>query len=360
MSKSGWFFSVLLHVGVVLAVVLGLPNLFESDALDEPIVVSLVAIADEAPAPAPDPAPEPEARAVPEPPPDEEPAPVPEPVAEPAPPEPEPVVEPAPPEPEPVVEPAPEPAPEPVAEPAPEPEPIPEPVVEPAPEPEPVPEPVAEPAPGPAPLPEPPPQMAALPPQPEPAPPVPEPAPAPAAEPEAPPAAPPLPPSARPAPPQPSFGTLLKDITADDAEASAAPPPDEDSSFEDFIEQIMTKAGEDEDAAPKQAALGDDLRLRQTLVGAIKPKVEENWSVPAGVPDADRMKVTLRIQLDRDGAVHSAKVVEDDRAADANFRIMAESARRAVLTASPFEELKPYGDDYEQWRDITMTFEPPV
>ena len=48
------------------------------------------------------------------------------------------------------------------------------------------------------------------------------------------------------------------------------------------------------------------------------------------------------------------------RAADANFRIMAESARRAVLTASPFEELKPYGDDYEQWRDITMTFEPPV
>ena len=340
MSKSGWFFSVLLHVGVVLAVVLGLPNLFESDALDEPIVVSLVAIADEAPAPAPDPAPEPEARAAPEPPPDEEPAPVPEPVAEPAPPEPEP-------------------APEPVAEPAPEPEPIPEPVVEPAPEPEPVPEPVAEPAPEPAPLPEPPPQMAALPPQPEPAPPVPEPAPAPAAEPEAPPAAPPLPPSARPAPPPPSFDTLLKDITEDDAEAPTALPPDEDSSFEDFIEQ-MTKAGEDEDAAPKQATLGSDPRLWRTLTGAIKQKVEANWSVPAGVRDADRMVVTLRIRLGKDGTVHSAEVVEDDSASGGSFRIMAESARRAELKASPFEVLTPHGDDYERWRDITMTFEPPV
>ena len=232
--------------------------------------------------------------------------------------------------------------------------------MEPAPEPEPVPEPVAEPAPEPAPLPEPPPQMAALPPQPEPAPPAPEPAPAPAAEPEAPPAAPPLPPSARPAPPPPSFDTLLKDIAEDDAEAPTAPLPNEDSSFDELLEQVAQSGEGEADAAPKQATLGDDLRLRQTLVGAIKPKVEANWSVPAGVPDADRMKVTLRIQLDRDGAVHSAKVVEDDRAADANFRIMAESARRAVLTASPFEELKPYGDDYEQWRDITMTFEPPV
>ena len=74
MSKGGWFFSVLLHVGVVLAVVLGLPSLFESDALDEPIVVSVVAIVDEAPPPEP----EPESRATPEPPPAEEPAPMPE------------------------------------------------------------------------------------------------------------------------------------------------------------------------------------------------------------------------------------------------------------------------------------------
>ena len=354
MSKGGWFFSVLLHVGVVLAVVLGLPSLFESGALDEPIVVSVVAIVDEASPPEL----EPESRATPEPPPAEEPAPMPEPIVEPAP-EPTPV-------PELVAEPVPEPAPmpEPVAEPAPEPEPAPESVAEPAPEPAPVATPEPAPAPEPAPLPEPPPQMAALPPEPEPLPPVPapapEPAPAPAAEPEAEPppvASPPLPPSAKPPAP---FDTLLKNIAEEDTEAPAAPPPDEDSSFEELLEQVALPGEGEADAAPKQATPGDDLRLRQTLVGAIKPKVEANWSVPAGVRDAARMKVTLRIQLDQDGAVRSAEVVEDDRTADTNFRIMAESARRAVLTASPFKELKPHGDDYEQWRDITMTFEPPV
>ena len=51
MSKRGWLFSAILHAGVVVAVVLGLPDMFESDALDpsdRPIVVSLVEIADEA------------------------------------------------------------------------------------------------------------------------------------------------------------------------------------------------------------------------------------------------------------------------------------------------------------------------
>ena len=60
MSKRGWLFSAILHAAVVVAVVLGLPDLFESDALDpseRPIVVSLVEIADEASAPPPEPEP---------------------------------------------------------------------------------------------------------------------------------------------------------------------------------------------------------------------------------------------------------------------------------------------------------------
>ena len=98
----------------------------------------------------------------------------------------------------------------------------------------------------------------------------------------------------------------------------------------------------------------------QTLAGAIRRKVEASWSVPAGVRDAGRMVVKLRIQLARDGTVRSAEIVDDGRAAGGSFRIMAESARRAVLKASPFEVLTPHGDDYEQWRDITMEFKPPV
>ena len=98
--------------------------------------------------------------------------------------------------------------------------------------------------------------------------------------------------------------------------------------------------------------------LRQTITDAIKRKVERNWSVPAGVLDADELVVTLRIQLAPDGSVRRVEIV--NAGSGANYRTMAESGRRAVLTASPFDALTRYVDKYEGWRDITMTFSPPV
>ena len=96
------------------------------------------------------------------------------------------------------------------------------------------------------------------------------------------------------------------------------------------------------------------------IAALIKSKVEKNWSVPAGIRDAGQQIVTIRIRLGRDGAVQSADILDDNYANDANFRTMAESARRAVLKASPFSALKRFSDDYDQWRDVTMIFRPPV
>ena len=320
MSKRGWLFSALLHVGVIIAVVLGLPEMFESDALDpseRPIVVSLVEIADEASAPAPTPEPEPE------------------PVVEP---EPEPIVEPVP-EPEP----APEPEPEPEVVAALDPEPVIEPEPEPEPEPPPPPEPVAEPEP-----------------EPEPAPKEPEaeakPDPPPAPEPEAPPPV----PLAKPPAKKPSFDKLLKDLAEEETpEPPQATPPEEDAEEESFEDLLASIAGAEEEP-PAEAASRVPLTgpLRQTITDAIKQKVERNWSVPAGVLDAGELVVTLRIQLAPDGSVRRVEIVDAD--SGANYRTMAESGRRAVLKASPFDTLTRYVDKYEGWRDITMTFSPPV
>ena len=320
MSKRGWLFSALLHVGVIIAVVLGLPEMFESDALDpseRPIVVSLVEIADEASAPAPTPEPEPE------------------PVVEP---EPEPIVEPVP-EPEP----APEPEPEPEVAAALDPEPVIEPEPEPEPEPPPPPEPVAEPEP-----------------EPEPAPKEPEaeakPDPPPAPEPEAPPPV----PLAKPPAKKPSFDKLLKDLAEEETpEPPQATPPEEDAEEESFEDLLASIAGAEEEP-PAEAASRVPLTgpLRQTITDAIKQKVERNWSVPAGVLDAGELVVTLRIQLAPDGSVRRVEIVDAD--SGANYRTMAESGRRAVLKASPFDTLTRYVDKYEGWRDITMTFSPPV
>ena len=332
MSKRGWFFSALLHAGVVVAVVLGLPDMFESDALapsDQPIVVSLVEVADEASAPAATPEPEPEPVAEPEP----------EPIAEP-----EPIVEPEP-------EPVPEPEPEVIAKP--EPEPIPEP--EPAPEPEVVaaldPEPVIEPEPEPEPEPPPPPEPVSEP-EPPPAPKEPEATPEPAPEPEAPPPV----PLAKPPPKKPSFDKLLKDLAEEETPEPPPPTPQEDDSFDDMLASI---AGTEEEP-PAEAATRVPLTgpLKQTITDVIKRKVERNWSVPAGVLDAGELVVTLRINLSPDGSVRRVEIV--DPGSGANYRTMAESGRRAVLKASPFDSLTRYVDKYEGWRDITMTFSPPV
>ena len=323
MSKRGWFFSAILHVGVIVAVVLGLPEMFESDALDpseRPIVVSLVEIADEASAPETMPEPEPE------------PAVEPEPIAEPVPePEPEVIATPEP-------EPAPEPEPEPEVVAALDPEPVIEPEPEPEPEPPPPPEPVAEPEP-----------------EPEPAPEAPEAKPEPPPEPE--PEAPPPVPLAKPPPKKPSFDKLLKDLAEEETpEPPQATPPEEEESFEDLLASI---AGAEEEP-PTEAATRVPLTgpLRQTITDAIKRKVERNWSVPAGVIDAGELVVTLRIKLAPDGSVRRVEIVDAD--SGANYRTMAESGRRAVLKASPFDALTRYVDRYEGWRDITMTFSPPV
>ncbi len=328
MSKRGWILSALLHAGVVLAAVLGLPQVFESDALDpsdQPIVVSIVEIADETSAPAAAPEPEPEPEPVPEPEPEVVEAPEPEPVVEPEPaPEPEPVPEPEPTvvaalNPEPVIEPEPEPEPlpepEPVAEPEPEPEPRPE-VPEARPEPPPAPEPVADEQPPPLPLAKPPP------------------------------------------PKRPSFDTLLKDLTEEEPAPPTTPAPEpkvaeeEEESFDDLLADL---AGASEPTRTRTPLTGP---LRQTITDAIRYEVEKNWNVPAGVLDAGELVVKLRIRLRSDGSVLSVTIV--DAEGGANYRTMAESGRRAVLKADPFGFLTRHVDNYEGWRDIVMTFRPPV
>jgi uncharacterized protein (UPF0147 family) len=112
------------------------------------------------------------------------------------------------------------------------------------------------------------------------------------------------------------------------------------------------------DAPPLSRML--EISAVNQIAALIKSKVEKNWSVPAGIRDAGQQIVTIRIRLGRDGAVQSADILDDNYANDANFRTMAESARRAVLKASPFSALKRFSDDYDQWRDVTMIFRPPV
>ncbi len=292
--------SILLHLVVITLVYVGVPHLFEAPPPQETVTTAtFVPIA--------------EARNLPDVMPAvEEPEPEPEPSEAPPPPQVEDVPPPPPPEPEPVPEPEiaePEPAPPPLPEPEPEPE-----VVEPEPEPEPEPAPVA---------------VAALPqeiqrPRDKPTP-----------------------------PPRLDFDAALQSLEEmEPAPRQPEPEPvaDAQPAAVDPIDQLLAEA---------DAPYRSDIPLSQTEIDAIRSQIQRNWSVPAGARDAHEMRVTLRLQLRRDGTVERVEVDESDRArmqTDPFYRTMAESAVRAVRKTGQIQYLSP--DKYERWRDIKLTFDP--
>ena len=302
--------SFLLHLCVAALVYFGLPSFFEPEFdMTQSIAVEIVTVAEisNPPPPAPAAKPEPVETADIPPPPD----PLPEP--DPVPPEPEALPEPAPPEPTPepaVVEAPPPPPPVPEAEPEPE-------IVEPLPEPEPE---VVE-APPPPSKPE---RLAAL-------------------DVDTPPA-----PPSKPEPPakKQQFDTLLKDLT-ESAPKPRAPEPE--------IAPAVPAP------TPSTVTSARDEPLSMTVSDSIRRQVEEKWNVPAGARDAGELDVEIYISLLPDGTVRKAEIVDRARMAQPGeeyYRSMAESALRAVLQASPLHDLPP--DRYEDWREITFRFRPPV
>jgi len=325
--------SFIFHLALVGLLLIGLPRSSGLPPVEEPIAVEIVGIAtapeipDEPPTPAPaEAAPlPPRVAARPAPPPPPAPAPrrsSPEPVAEPAP---EAVAAPEPP--------APEPIPEPDVAAAPPP---------PAPEPEP-----AEAAPS-APA-----RPVARPPRPVPvAEPEPEPTPAPVPE-----------VAARPEPPPPPRQETARaeepppDVTAEDDDFAALLRSVEEQArrVEAPERRAGTGSADVERAVPAAAAVAETVSLSASELAAIRRQIERCWNVPVGVPGIETMRVSLRIQLEADGAVRAVDIEDRNRfAEDARFRTVAESARRAVLSC----RLSLPPEKYVVWRDMVLTFSP--
>ncbi len=287
-----------LHAAAITVTVVGLPVLFDSDPVQVvPIAVELVTLT-EVEKPAPEAKPKPEPRR-------EPPKPPPEP-----PPEPEAA---APPPPPPLSKPAP------VAEPAP-PEPVP-----------PVLKPVVEPKPKPklkpklkllarsAPVPQ---------------------------------------PRRKPRPPPDEFQMLLKNLELekkrvekkrDDDERKRPPEP----------AIVLVSPTAPVAPAPRPPSPIEQRLLAASLSEAVMRQVEPCWSIPAGVKDAHKIRVEVRIYLKPDGTLSGPPRVLDSKRmrSDLAFRAVAESALRALRNprCSPLRlPLK----SFETWREISFNFDP--
>ena len=306
--SGGLALSAALHLLLLALVVFGLPHLFRPQIADEtPIAVSLVTIAPETRATRPNPdVPRPEAK------PDT-------PLAGPPAEKPQPQAQP---------QQAVQTPPEAVMQPEPQ---LPQP-----PEPKPLPPKLAAPAPAPPPLPE--------------AKPVPKPAEtADVPRPQEKPAPPKQVAEATTKPPPKrndaaQFQALLKNLTAAQAtEAQQAPP-----------QRRLIAAGRP--SSQPRAPLGSQMTASE--IDLIREQISRCWNIPAGARDSKDLVVEIRVQLNPDGTVEAAQIVDQGRlASDPFFRAAAESARRAFYNpmCTPLR-LPP--EKYAVWRDLVVDFSP--
>ncbi|MDH5557448.1 MAG: TonB C-terminal domain-containing protein [Alphaproteobacteria bacterium] len=156
------------------------------------------------------------------------------------------------------------------------------------------------------------------------------------------------------------FDSMLKTLELDDQES--ADSPDKKPKEKDFFDELnLDEIKPDEEPAPRektQLASIIGTRLTVSEKDALRRQIEQCWNVPIGARNPEELVVEIKILVNRDRTVRDAVIVDYARvAADKFFRTMAESARRAVKNpkCSP---LKLPPDKYNEWREITMTFDP--
>lgn len=126
--------------------------------------------------------------------------------------------------------------------------------------------------------------------------------------------------------------------------------------FEDLLKEIDMQDQESDEQAIEADNIAEQVTASE--IDAVRQTIYRCWIVPAGARGAKDLKVDIEMQVNQDGRVYKAYIVNRGRYnSDPFFRAAAESAQRAVLNPAcnklPLDPAK-----YDQWKSITMTFNP--
>lgn len=119
-------------------------------------------------------------------------------------------------------------------------------------------------------------------------------------------------------------------------------------------DQLETEQNTDEDGGVGK--LGDQVTVSE--MDAVRSHLAKCWKVPAGVRDAQDLKVKVRIWLNADGTVQKAEVIKDIfMQSNPLYKVASDRALNAVLDKNcnplPFPKKK-----YELWKETEITFDP--
>ncbi len=114
--------------------------------------------------------------------------------------------------------------------------------------------------------------------------------------------------------------------------------------------------------APAQGEAATSLPVGPPITSAerdgLRVAVQRCWNVPAGLRDAQELRVTLAAELTAAGDVIAStiRLIEPSAVPDGRFQQAFEAGRRALIRCSPYTDLPR--DKYAQWRNIEVVFNP--
>jgi outer membrane biosynthesis protein TonB len=106
------------------------------------------------------------------------------------------------------------------------------------------------------------------------------------------------------------------------------------------------------------ASMGQSAQISQSELDALRQRLAQLWTPPAGARDPQELVVVFRVKLSPDGRIAPGPWPQlVSSAGNSPIAVSArESAARALNRGQPYDMLKP--EHYEQWKDIEITFDP--
>jgi hypothetical protein len=126
-------------------------------------------------------------------------------------------------------------------------------------------------------------------------------------------------------------------------------------SFDSMLNNAIASS-DNENAGIKAEEVGETLTASQ--IDLVRQTIRKCWHFPSGLKDAANLVVDIKMELDKDGNVKRAEIVDNGRmSTDSNYKIAAENAYRAVLDpdCNPLPLPK---EKYEEWKDLELSFNP--
>ena len=172
-------------------------------------------------------------------------------------------------------------------------------------------------------------------------------------------------PTVRPKPPKAKLAkTTDRKVSEDKPRSKTSASADANQSTEDKIAALLNKEDPAKGGAKrstKQASLGTEKKgnadkLSTSEMDALRAAIEKCWNVPIGLADAENMRVTVTMQLNRNGEIEGKPSVEATGGEPAARRAFAGSAKRAVLKCAPYTLLP--SDKFETWSEVVVNFDP--